>query len=127
MTYLELFRTQFAELFRTYVEATRTPKTVVSQVVAGYHSFYLNCARTDFAAGKFDTILARFSAIWPADLPWPEGIERPAPAELSDEAIQLLDGRARAGVSDWPADQPWPADIPRPVASSQAVGGQGAQ
>lgn len=115
MTYLERFRTQFATLLHTYVGATRTPKTVVSEVVAGYHSFYLNCARTDFAAGKFDTALSRFSAIWPVDLAWPDGIERPAPAVLSEEAIQLLHGRAR--VSDWPEDQPWPADIPRPVAS----------
>lgn len=126
MTYLERFRSQFATLMQTYIEATGARKTVVSEVVAGYPSFYLNCARTDFAAGKFDMILSRFSAIWPADLPWPAGIERHPPAEISDEAIKLLDCKARATNTDWPADQPWPADIPRPVASSQNVDGQGA-
>lgn len=129
MTKLELFRSDLATLFRVLSEGTGWKLSPISVVVANDDKFASTFQRRgDMRVGTYDMVTRRFSAIWPADLPWPAEIERPAPAEIDGETLAVLGKRGRSiQKSDWPADQPWPADIPRPVASSPNVGGQGAE
>ncbi len=127
MRYRDKFRSDFETLFNSYVAHTGARKTDLSECVAGYPTFYNHAPRSDISGGKFDSIVARFSAIWPADLAWPDGIERPEPSKDAD--IVVPQARARPAISplsDWPEDKPWPADIPRPVGSpEQNVSGEG--
>lgn len=37
-----------------------------------------------FRVRTYDVVMARFSQVWPADLPWPEGIIRIDPASVPD-------------------------------------------
>lgn len=129
MAYLNRFRSGLATLFDIYGEATGRRLSNISFMVANDPKFGASFRDRDMRVGTYDLVTARFSAIWPPDLPWPEGIERPAPAELPEDVQRLLERRARVPDSEhvWPADKPWPADIPRPDASpKQPISGQGA-
>lgn len=67
-----------------YCEACKLSPARVSTVV-----FNDGKALTRLAAGgdlttrSFERAMAWFSANWPADLAWPDGVERPSPAAAS--------------------------------------------
>lgn len=125
MTKLEKFRSDLATLFEVFAAATGRKLSNISVAVASDSKFAATFGERDMRVGTYDMVTERFSAIWPADLPWPEGIERPAPAPI--EEISFRATRATSSIHpDWPADKPWPADIPRPVSHSQPIDGQGA-
>ncbi|QDC00369.1 hypothetical protein [Mesorhizobium sp. 8] len=124
MTKLEKFRSDLATLFEVFAAATGRRLSNISEAVANDPKFAATFRERDMRIGTYDTVTQRFSAIWPTDLPWPDGVDRPAPAPIDE--ISLRASRTNPIHPDWPADNPWPADIPRPVASSQPVDGNGA-
>ncbi len=125
MTKLEQFRADIETLFRVLTAATGWRLSPVSAVVANDDKFASTFQeRGDMRVGTYDMVTSRFSAIWPEDVPWPAGIDRPAPAEISEDRLRVLVRRSRSNRNpDWPDDQPWPADIPRPVANAKTVAG----
>lgn len=124
MSYLDRFRQNLDALYAAYMGATGYRATTTSQMVAGDPKFYGSMHARDMRVGTYDAVTARFSAIWPTNCPWPDGIERPEPAQLDGTLARPARVRATASIHpDWPADKPWPADIPRPVASPKHFGG----
>lgn len=114
MTYLSLLRSNLDRLWAGFSAATGIAPTMVSIIVAEDRAFFGRVAKKDFRVGTYDRIAARFSALWPADAPWPEGIVRPDPIEVDQKSIELY--REKLGIHpEWPAGEKWPDDIPQPA------------
>lgn len=57
-------------------------KTVSSRVFNDGKKLDAIAAGGDLYSARLNKAVRWFSDHWPSDLPWPEGIARPAPAEL---------------------------------------------
>ena len=90
-------------LFSALSEHTRIPPTRLAVAIADDRAFLGRLARGgNFTFDTYDKIVQRFSAVWPATVPWPEQVPRQAPAEGMEEHAEEVGRRA------------WPADIPVP-------------
>lgn len=79
MIYQDFLRTNLKRLFAEFTAATGQANTTASRVISGDHKFYKTLDDRDFRVGTYDFCAGRFSALWPKDLAWPVGIDRPAP------------------------------------------------
>ncbi len=123
MTQLYQFRKNLAVLSASIAEEAGVSASSVGKYIARDPKFFSSCQEKDFRVGTYDYVLARFSAIWPDHLAWPEGIERPAVSEIDPETrdwfLPRLKPRDKVAASvhaEWPAGEPWPEDIARPEA-----------
>jgi hypothetical protein len=120
MTYLSLFRKNLAALSSALADAANVSPSSIGKYVARDPKFFASCQEKDIRAGTYDFILARFSALWPDHLPWPDGVDRPAASPIEPETLDWflprLKPREKADQlpSDWPKGQPWPDDIEIP-------------
>lgn len=120
MSYLSLFRKNLAVLSSTLAEAANVSPKSIGKHIARDPKFFSGCQERDIRAGTYDFILARFSALWPQHLTWPDDIDRPAPSPIEPETLEWflprLKPREKADQlpADWPKGQPWPDDIAKP-------------
>jgi hypothetical protein len=123
MTYLSQFRKNLAVLSTSLAEEAGVSASSVGKYIARDPKFFSSCQETDFRVGTYDYVVARFSAIWPEHLAWPEDIERPAASEIDpvtrDWFLPRFKQRGKIAASvlaEWPAGEPWPEDIAKPEA-----------
>lgn len=91
---IETAREHITRLYEAFMSATSlTPTYAGKLIAAGDPKFWATYRDHNFTLGRYDTIIQRLSALWPADLPWPEGVPRQAPATISED--ELRDFRAR--------------------------------
>lgn len=109
MSQLEILRGNITRLFDAYCSATGAGRVALSVIVARDPKFVKSYLTRDMRIGTYDLVVSRFSEIWPPNLKWPEGIQRPATAPAHEN-----DGPHSWVHPEWPADAPWPADIPKP-------------
>ncbi|MFN3353495.1 MAG: hypothetical protein ACK4Z5_07805 [Brevundimonas sp.] len=73
-----------------FAQATdREPSTVARLATGDWRFFERLKDGASFTARKYDGVMAWFSANWPADTAWPDGVPRPdltSPANDSSEA-----------------------------------------
>lgn len=100
MTQLENFRKNLLTLRDDFSAATSIAPTYISIIVAEDRAFYSRVARKDFRVGTYDTVVGRFSAIWPKTKPWPKAIARPAPVELGELGAALLAQKSAANAEE---------------------------
>ena len=62
-----------------------TPLTAMQKALGTTTPQTIFVPNTDVKAGNYDKWVEKFSASWPSDLPWPEGIVRP-PADVASAA-----------------------------------------
>jgi hypothetical protein len=60
-----------------YAAARKLETTTVARLAANDWRFFDRLDEKTFTIRKYDQILAWFSANWPEDVPWPEGVTRP--------------------------------------------------
>lgn len=121
MTYLSLFRKNLAICCNLLAAEAGVAASSVGKYIAGDPKFFDSCQRVDIRTGTYDYVMGRFSAIWPDHLPWPEGVDRPAPSPVEPQTLDWflprLAPRDRSKdhlPADWPKDKPWPHDIAIP-------------
>lgn len=69
---------QLLTLSNSYSEARRISMARVSTLIFnGGHVLARIAAGGDLTTGSFERALRWFSAHWPPDVPWPEGVPRP--------------------------------------------------
>lgn len=79
--YLRLFRCHTEALFAALMKHTGMTKSGVGLIVGGQRQYLTEMLKRDgFRVSSHDRALENFSAIWPPDLPWPDGVPRPDPA-----------------------------------------------
>lgn len=118
MSQLEIARQNLQSLFEAYSAATGAKLTTISQYVTTDGRFAQTMLERDFRIGTYDTILKNFSAIWPAALPWPDGVPRP------DATDVCLRGPKSFRIHpEWSDNQEWPADVPLPDLNQTTVRG----
>jgi len=72
-------------LVRRYCEATGRSPARVATLIHDQGAFFKNLeSGGSCTIDTFDKAVRWFSAHWPADLPWPEGVERLAAAVAED-------------------------------------------
>jgi hypothetical protein len=70
---------QLLLLANAYCEATGVTISGLGEVAVRHHKFFKRIAAGQaYLSSKGDEALAWFAANWPADAPWPDGIDRPA-------------------------------------------------
>lgn len=84
MSVLNSSRDRLLRLASVYAEARGLSLSRVSTLAANDGKLLgrLQVGR-DCTLGTYDQMLAWFSANWPADLAWPEGVERPVVGEAA--------------------------------------------
>lgn len=91
---IETARDHIARLHEAFMGKTRLAQTYAGKLLAdGDPKFWATYHSNNFTLGRYDTIVQRFSALWPEGLAWPDGVPRQAPAAISDD--ELRDFRAR--------------------------------
>jgi hypothetical protein len=69
---------------RTFADARGLSLARVGTLVANDGKFFTRLAAgRDCTTGMFDKTLRWFAEQWPAELPWPEGVERPSIVEAA--------------------------------------------
>lgn len=104
---LDVARDRLTALFDAYRSYTGFSPTFVGKLaVNGDPKFAKSYPSANFSFGTYDTVVSRFSAIWPADLPWPESVPRQAPATIDPETLADLHARlARVGKAPKPQQE----------------------
>ena len=68
-------RSHLEALANAYATARRLELVTVARLATGDWRFFERVnAGSSFTARKYDTIVAWFSANWPADIEWPDGV-----------------------------------------------------
>lgn len=102
-----IMRSHMERLFDTLSEGTGMSVTGLSEVIANDRVFRSKLsARRSFNVTTYDSVVSKFSAIWPGTIPWPADIPRQAPAPGFDPVARDVAARA------------WPEDIPHPDAGA---------
>lgn len=121
MTYLSLFRKNLSVLSTAFASAANIAPSTLGRYLARDPKFFDSCQTKDIRVGTYDFIVGRFSALWPSYLPWPDGIDRPAPSPIEPETLDWFlpklnrnDPTTERLPTGWPKDQPWPTDIQLP-------------
>lgn len=75
-------------LSRAYAEYRRVSESTVSKELFGNARKlgWLATGEADVGYNRLQRAVADLARLWPADLAWPAGIDRPAAAPASDEA-----------------------------------------
>lgn len=63
-----------------------SPSRVTTLVMNSGHLYQRLVDGSDITVGRLEAAVRWFSAHWPEDAPWPEGIARPAPVVPEDAA-----------------------------------------
>ena len=94
---------RLVRLAEAYCAATGESRASVSKSIfaRGGHFDALEKGERDIATGTFERALAWFSAGWPADAPWPQGIERPV--TFSQDADRVSTAGRSADLAGAPA------------------------
>lgn len=80
-----------------YAAHTGVKPSILSGVFLNNTGFFSRLAHGGACSVRsYDRFMSGLSAMWPDDLPWPEGIPRPAPASLAPDQIEQLRIRADA-------------------------------
>lgn len=80
-------RADIAVLLAVYVANAGTSDFRAAAELFGVRTYFyrlLNGPQRGINVHTYDVTVARFSQVWPADLPWPEGILRIDPASVPD-------------------------------------------
>ena len=74
----QLLRDNLLTLFVNYQGSVGGSFKTVSAKVSGDSGFYDKLAKgiALFSVRRYDVVVANFSSLWPAELAWPDGIER---------------------------------------------------
>lgn len=96
---LDVARERLTTLFDAYRVHTGLAPTFIGIIARGGDpKFFRSYMAQDFGFRSYDTVVSRFSAIWPDDLPWPADVPRQAPAAIEPEMLEELTSRlARLG------------------------------
>lgn len=116
---LAVARRHIGALIEAYHAATGIPRSIAALIARNDPKFAYSYAEKDFRVSTYDSVLARFSGVWPEGVDWPADIPRLAPEAIEPELLEkitkrITEARALPGGADWPAD------IPRPAASLPA-------
>lgn len=77
---MSIFKNQLIDISKTYCEARGLSPSHVSKMVFNDGKLIGNMERgADITTGRCERAILWFSANWPADTEWPEGIARPTP------------------------------------------------
>lgn len=77
----QTLRENLLDLAASYKDAAGASYASMGQGALNDNTFFSRIqAGKGFTVGTFDRVVAWFSDNWPADLAWPEGIERPVPS-----------------------------------------------
>lgn len=122
-TYLAKFRSNLDILSSALAEAAGAARSTIGKHVARDPKFFDSCQQKDIRAGTYDFVVGRFSALWPKELPWPEGVDRPAPSQIEPETLDWF--RPRLEAKTPPAETPTakPSRRGATKASTEAVSG----
>lgn len=80
-------RADISALLAAYVSHTGGSEYRIAAEVFGERTYFYGLLRgrqRGINVRTYDVTVARFSQVWPADLPWPEGILRIDPASVPD-------------------------------------------
>jgi hypothetical protein len=77
----EELRCNLCDCAARYAKAKKLELSTVGRLAAGDGRFFSKLAALEasFTARKYDETINWFSTYWPADLDWPENINRPEP------------------------------------------------
>jgi len=93
--YLETFRADTEALFKALMRHTGMTKSAIGVIVGGARQYLDGVRGNDgFRVSTHDRALENFSAVWPPDLPWPEGVPRPDPATAMSRAEKPIEHAA---------------------------------
>ena len=90
---LAVARQHIAVLFAAFARATGAPQTAVARLARGEPKFARIYETTDFGFRSYDIVNSRLSALWPDDVPWPDGVPRQSPADVEPEAVAEVKAR----------------------------------
>lgn len=128
MRYEILLKSNLRVLLGQFTAATGMSSAVCGLVVAADRAFFGRLEASGLKVRTYDSVAARFSALWPAHAPWPVDVPRPEPAEIDAKTLEVIreHERRRVGLDDriasnWPADVPWPAHLPRSTEQTPAA------
>jgi hypothetical protein len=63
---------------KAYADSKKLQLTTLGRIVAADSPFFTRLSsNSSFTIRKYDEVMRWFSANWPDDLPWPEGVGRP--------------------------------------------------
>lgn len=78
MRYEEQIRSAMVALFDAYSAHVGLQASTLSRLLFNDPHLYIRLSggKVSFRIRTFDIVVARFSSVWPDDLPWPDGIMR---------------------------------------------------
>lgn len=121
MRYENLLKSNLKTLLTLFQDATGYRDTTCGKIVARDQRFFAKLDKAAVRARTYDTVAARFSALWPSEVEWPADIPRPEPEEIDAETRALIEAQVAkkieksVPVERWRADEPWPDDVPKPA------------
>lgn len=82
MLYEALLKSHLRRLLDALAEGTGWSPRAIQIAVCGDHKFYDRLDASALRARTYDGIAARYSGLWPENLPWPSDIPRPEPLPI---------------------------------------------